>query len=388
MRVQLSKKVHITSKQPHLKESIFAIMSRMAIAHNALNLSQGYPDFPCHPKLMELIAKYVKLGYNQYAPMPGIIPLREKIVAKMEAAYNVKYNVENEITITSGATEALYAAITSVVMPGDEVILFEPWYDAYLPMVEYSGGTAISIPLNENDYSINWQRAKQAVNKKTKAIVINSPHNPTGAVINSKDLQQLKALVKDTPIIIISDEVYEHIIFDGLKHYSLASDPELASRSFVISSFGKVFHATGWKVGYALAPQPLMREFQKIHQFITFSVNTPAQYAYAEFMDAPEHYLQLGAFYQQKRDAFLKIIEHSRFKPIPCSGTYFQLVKYDAISNKNDIDFSAELTQKYKIASIPTSVFYNKKHDAQTLRFCFAKSDETLNQAAELLCKI
>jgi len=386
--VSTHSKIKIKSKQPNLEQSIFAVMSNLAIQENAINLSQGFPDFPCHSKLVELLHKYAKDGHNQYAPMAGIPILREKIVKKVEDLYSVQYNPETEITITAGATEALYAAITAIVHPGDDVIIFEPWYDAYIPMVEYSGGKAVTIPLQLPNFQINWDVVKKAISPKTKAIVLNSPHNPTGAILSKDDIHQLIEIVKDTSIILISDEVYEHIIFDGHEHQSLAKYSDLKERTFVISSFGKTFHATGWKVGYCLAPKELMIEFQKIHQFITFSVNTPAQYAYAEFLSEKDHYLELATFYQKKRDRFLKLMKNSRFEPLSCSGTYFQLMSYKNISQQNDFEFSKKLTCENKVACIPTSVFYRTNIDDKIVRFCFAKKDETLEQAAEKLCRI
>jgi methionine transaminase len=386
--MRLSAKISISSKQPFLETSIFAIMSGLAQKESAINLSQGFPDFQCHPKLIELMNKYMKMGYNQYAPMPGVDVFREAIIEKVEDLYDAKYDPENEITVTAGATEALYAAITSIVHPGDEVIVFEPWYDAYIPMVQYSGGKAISMPMELPDFHINWQAVKKSISKKTKAIILNSPHNPSGSVLSESDIKQLIAIVKDTSIMIISDEVYEHIIFDGTKHQSLARYPELVERSFVIGSFGKTFHVTGWKVGYCLAPNELMREFRKIHQFITFSVNTPVQYTYAEFMSDKSHYLELAEFYQKKRDLFRTVTSESRFELLPCRGTYFQLMSYRNISEENDIDFTKRLTKEHKIASIPTSVFYQNSSDNHIIRFCFAKKDETLRQAGELLCRI
>ncbi|MCB0284157.1 MAG: methionine aminotransferase [Calditrichae bacterium] len=386
--MQINEQIKLTSKQPDLKTSIFSIMSALAAKEKAINLSQGFPDFPCHPKLIELMHRHMLKGNNQYAPMPGVACLRENLVQKTENLYGAKYDPESEITITSGATEALYAAITAVVQPGDEVIIFEPWYDAYIPMIEYSGGKPVTIPLVLPDFRIDWQQVKHKINTKTRAIIINSPHNPTGAVLSEKDIQNLIQIVKTTDIILISDEVYEHIIFDGFYHQSLARFPELTERSFVISSLGKTFHATGWKVGYCMAPFELMKEFRKIHQFITFSINTPAQYAYADFLKEPEHYLELPGFYQQKRDLFLNLTKESAFLPIENHGTYFQLMTYSAISDENDIEFVRRLAIEHKIAAIPTSVFYRNGQDNKIIRFCFAKKNETLEQAAEILCRI
>jgi len=386
--MQQAVQVEIVSKQPHLKTSIFAIMSALAVQEKAINLSQGFPDFQCHPKLIESFHKHLKQGHNQYAPMPGVLVLRDRIAEKVEYLYGAKYDPVKEITITSGATAALYTAITTVINPGDEVIVFEPWYDAYIPMVEYSKGKAISIPMNLPGFNIDWAKVKKAITIKTKAIILNTPNNPAGVLLSENDIRQLQKIVKDTSIIIISDEVYEHIIYDGLKHHSISSFADLAARSFVISSFGKTFHATGWKVGYCLAPQEMMREFQKMHQFVTFSVNTPAQYAYADFLSEKENYLEVTDFYQKKRDLFVETLKTSRFDVKKCLGTYFQLVDYSAISNENDLDFTKRLTREFKIASIPTSVFFQKQTDQKIIRFCFAKKDETLKKAGDILCRI
>ena len=380
--------IAIKSKQPQLQTSIFAIMSALAVKENAVNMSQGFPDFQCHPQLIEYFYDHLKKGHNQYAPMPGVPLLRERIAEKVSYLYNASYNPENEITITSGATAALYTAITTVIHPADEVIVFEPWYDAYIPMIEYSGGKAISIPMKMPDFKIDWPLVKKSVTSKTKAIILNSPNNPAGAVIADDDIEQLKHLVKNTSLILISDEVYEHIIFDDLKHLSLACYPELARRSFVISSFGKTFHATGWKVGYCLAPKEMMKEFQKMHQFVTFSVNTPAQHAYADFMAEKDNYLMVKEFYQKKRDLFADALMNSRFKIKKCNGTYFQLLDYSKISDEKDLDFTKRLTKEFKIAAIPTSVFFKKSNNQKIIRLCFAKKDETLKKAGDILCRI
>lgn len=386
-RMHQSTEIEIISKQPHLKTSIFATMSAIAVRENAINLSQGFPDFQCHPKLIELYHHHLKMGHNQYAPMPGVPLLRERIAEKVQKLYGAVFNPATEITITCGATAALYTAITTVVHKNDEVIVLEPAYDAYIPVIEFSQGKAVSIPAR-TDFTIDWSLVEKAVSGETKAIILNSPNNPGGYVFDKKDIEQLTKIVKDTSIIIISDEVYEHIIFDTGKHLSIAAFPELAARSYVISSFGKTFHATGWKVGYCLAPENMMQEFQKLHQFVTFSVNTPAQYAYADFMSDPEIYMELANFYQKKRDMFVEALGNSRFKIKPCSGTYFQLADYSNISEENDLDFCIRLTKEYKVASIPTSVFYRKETDRKIIRFCFAKKDETLRQAADILCRI
>jgi methionine transaminase len=386
--MQQASKVAIKSKQPHLQTSIFAIMSALAAREDAINLSQGFPDFQCHPGLIESFHKHLKAGHNQYAPMPGVPALRERIAEKTEFLYGTVYNPENEITITSGATAALSTAITTIVNPGDEVIVLEPWYDSYIPMVGYNGGRAVSVPMTLPDFEIDWRLVKKAITEKTKAIILNSPNNPAGVLLNEEDIRQLINLVKGTSLIVISDEVYEHIIFDGRKHLSLASLPELASRSFVISSFGKTFHATGWKVGYCLAPADMMYEFRKMHQFVTFSVNTPAQYAYADFMAEKDNYLSVTPFYQEKRDLFNDALRASRFDIRKCSGTYFQLADYSKISDENDLDFAKRITREFKVASIPTSVFFNRKTQQKIIRFCFAKKDVTLKKAGDILCRI
>jgi len=386
--MQSDSALEIKSKQPHLQTSIFAIMSALANRENAINLSQGFPDFQCHPQLIEFFHHHLQQGHNQYAPMPGVPVLRERIAEKVAFLYGSVYNPENEITITCGATAALYTAITTVIHPADEVIVFEPWYDAYIPMIEYSGGKAISLPMEMPDFKIDWSLVKKSITPKTRAIILNSPNNPAGVMLRDDDIDQLKKIVKDTTLILISDEVYEHVIFDNLKHHSLSSFPELARRSFVISSFGKTFHATGWKVGYCLAPREMMREFQKMHQFVTFSVNTPAQYAYADFMTDKNNYLAVSDFYQKKRDLFVDSVKDSRFIIKKCSGTYFQLLDYSKISDENDLDFTQRLTREYKIAAIPTSVFFKKQYNHKIVRLCFAKKDETLKKAGDILCRI
>jgi methionine aminotransferase len=380
--------IKILSKQPNLQVTIFAVMSKLANDYQAINLSQGFPDFDCDPELIELVNKYMKQGRNQYAPMQGVMALRERLAEKIENCYGAVYNPENEITVTAGATEALYAAITAVVHPGDEVIVSEPWYDAYVPAIEYNGGIPIYVKLKHPDYHIDWDKVKRAVTDKTRLIILNSPHNPTGSVLKESDIEQLKRLVRNTDIILLSDEVYEHIIFDNLIHYSLCRYPELAERSMVISSFGKTYHTTGWKVGYCAAPKELMIEFQKVHQFLTYAVNTPVQFAYAEFLKRQEPYQELSAFYQAKRDTFAGLVKDSHFKLLPCKGSYFQLLDYSNITYESEFDFAVRLTKEFKVASVPTSAFYNQKDNNHVLRFCFAKKDQTLKQAAERLCKI
>ncbi len=379
---------NIISKLPHASTSIFAIMSGLANREKAINLSQGYPDFPISKNLIELVSRAMRDGYNQYAPMPGILDLREAISAKMNNLYNYHYNPENEITITAGATQAIYTIISALIQKNDEVILFAPAYDCYDPSVKLNGGKTIEIELEAPDFRIDWNIVKNSINEKTKMIIINTPHNPSGTVLSKNDLQSLEKLVEGTNIIVLSDEVYEHIIFDNLKHQSIALFPNLAERSFIVASFGKTFHTTGWKMGYCLAPAELMTEFRKTHQFNVFSVNHPIQKALAEYMKTPENYLELPDFYQKKRDFFLNAVKDSKFTIIPSKGTYFQLLGYKEISDENDFDFAVRLTKEKKLASIPISVFYNKKLDNKVLRFCFSKSDETLLKGAEILNSI
>ena len=378
----------IQSKLPDVGITIFTVMSNLANEHSATNLSQGFPDFDVDPKLLDLVDKYMRAGYNQYAPMQGVFALRARIAEKAQQLYEAAYDPATEITVTSGATEALFAAITAVVQTGDEVIVMEPAFDCYVPAIELNGGTPVFVKYRFPDYHIDWDDVKRAITSKTRLIILNSPHNPTGAVLSSEDISALKRIARDTDVLIVSDEVYEHIIFDGRVHESMARHPELAQRSFVISSFGKTYHTTGWKIGYCLAPEPLSAEFQRVHQFLTFASNTPIQHAYAEFMQNKDAYLKLAEFYQKKRDTFLALIRPSRFKPIPCRGTYFQMLDYSAISDELDAAFAKRLIVEHGVASIPPSVFYHDSEDHRVLRFCFAKKDQTLERAAEKLCKI
>lgn len=375
----------INSKLPNTGITIFTTMSKMAVEHNAINLSQGFPEFEVDPILVDLVERNIKEQKNQYAPMQGVEVLREQIAIKTLECYQCKIDQDSEITVTSGATEALFVALTSVIEPGDEVILFEPAYDSYEPVIRLNGGIPVYIQLEFPNYQVDWQKVKDAITKKTKMIVINSPHNPTGSVLKQKDLSSLRELLAGTEIFITSDEVYEHIVFDGLQHESILRYPELAARSFVISSFGKTFHTTGWKTGYCIAPPELTKEFRRIHQYVTFASNTPIQYAYAEYLTMKEKYLDLPAFYQRKRDVFAESVKGSRFKLLKCEGTYFQMLDYSEISDQSDLDFSAWLTKEKGIASIPPSVFYHEKLDKKVLRFCFAKNDETLQAAGEVL---
>lgn len=378
----------IHSKLPKVGVTIFSKMSQLANEHNAINLSQGFPDFTCHPRLIELVHLSMLNGQNQYAPMAGVMSLREKIAEKTEALYTTKYDPETEITITSGATQAIYTAIASIINEGDEVLIFTPAYDCYEPAVELNGGRSVFIQLNGPEYKIDWDHVRKMINQRTKMVIINTPHNPTGIIFSMQDMQKLEKMLNGTDIIVLSDEVYEHILFDGYEHQSVARFPKLADRSFIISSFGKTYHTTGWKIGYCLAPKELMTEFRKAHQYTVFSVNTPMQYALAEFMNDVEQYATLGQFYQGKRDFFLDSIKDSRFKFHPAAGTYFQSVSYADISEEKDTDFAIRLTKEFGVASIPLSVFYNINNDEKMLRFCFAKSDDTLKRAAEILNRL
>ena len=378
----------IHSKLPNAATSIFAIMSGLANKENALNLSQGFPNFPVSKELIELVTKAMNEGFNQYAPMQGIIELREVIADKVSSLYGINYNPETEVTITAGATQAIYTIISAFIKKDDEIIIFAPAYDCYDPAIKLNGGKTIEIELQAPGFEVDWNKVKASITDKTKMIIINTPHNPSGTILSENDMKTLEGLVKDTNIIIISDEVYEHIIFDNIKHQSAALFNGLAERTFIVASFGKTFHATGWKMGYCLAPAELMVEFRKTHQFNVFSVNHPMQKALATFLKKPENYLGLPDFYQAKRDFFLNAIKDSRFNIIPAKGTYFQLLGYRNISNESDVDFAVRLTKENKIASIPISVFYNNKIDKKVLRFCFSKNEDTLLRAADILCSI
>jgi methionine transaminase len=378
----------ILSKLPKVGTTIFSVMSKLAVEHNAINLSQGFPDFGCDPELISLINKYMISGHNQYAPMPGVVGLREILAQKTEELYNAKYDPDKEITITSGATQAIYTAITAIIREDDEVIIFEPAYDCYQPAIELNGGKTIYLQLKTPGYYIDWEEVKKVINHRTKMIIINTPHNPTGSIMSLEDMKMLEKLTNNTDIVIISDEVYEHIIFDEKIHQSVARFPKLAERSFIISSFGKTFHATGWKIGYCVAPENLMAEFRKVHQFLVFSANTPIQYALAEYLKKKENYIGLGQFYQAKRDHFIESIKDSKFTFTPAAGTYFQLLNYKKLSKEKDTDYAIRLTKEFGLASIPISVFYHDKVNSNVLRFCFAKKEETLEKAAEIINRI
>lgn len=376
------------SKLPEIPTSIFSIMSGLATQQNALNLSQGFPDFKSDPKLIGLVNKAMKNGKNQYAPMPGIFSLREQIAQKTESLYGVSYNPDMEVTITAGATQAIFTVIAATIKKDDEVIIFKPAYDCYEPSVELFGGKTIAIQLNPEDFKINWEEVKGLITDKTRMIIVNTPHNPSGRVLSKNDMLQLEALLKNTNILLLSDEVYEHIIFDEEQHQSAALFPALVERTFIVASFGKTFHNTGWKMGYCMAPAELTKEFRKVHQFNVFSANHPTQVALTEYLKTPSNYLELRNFYQHKRDLFLSLIKYSRFDFEPSKGTYFQLLNFKKITDESDYDFAIRLTKEQKIASIPISVFNENSYDTKVLRFCFAKEDETLKRAAEILNKI
>ncbi|NNC70109.1 MAG: methionine aminotransferase [Flavobacteriaceae bacterium] len=377
-----------SSKLPHITTTIFTTMSAMAQEHQAINLSQGFPNFKSDPKLIDLVSKAMNDGYNQYAPMQGILPLRKAIASKFQMLYNTSFHPETEITITSGATQAIFTAITAFVKENDEVIIFRPAYDCYAPTIELNGGKTVSIQLKAPHYKVNWEEVSKKINPRTKMIIINSPQNPSGTIFSYNDMIELQKITSKTNIIILSDEVYEHIIFDGEQHQSICLFSDLKSRSLIVASFGKTFHNTGWKIGYACAPRDLMDEFKKVHQFNVFSVNHPMQIALAEYLNNSENYNALPSFYQKKRDLFLKLIKESRFHFVPSKGTYFQSLGYSNISDLSDMDFAKQLTVKNKIASIPLSVFNEHGHDDKMLRFCFAKTDDTLKKAAEILNSI
>ncbi len=379
--------MQLQSKLPKVGTTIFSVMSQLAIEHKAVNLGQGFPDFDGPQSLRDALDAAMNTARNQYAPMTGIAQLREQIALKSEKLYGCRVNANTEVTVTSGATEALFAAIAACVRSGDEVIVLDPCYDSYEPAIELSGGRAVHIPLRLPDFSVDWQRVKDAVTAKTRMILVNSPHNPSGAVFSPADLETLAQITRGSEILVLSDEVYEHIVFDGLAHQSVLRHAELAARSFVVSSFGKTYHCTGWKVGYCIAPAALSAEFRKVHQYLTFCTFQPAQWAFAEVLERdPQHYLDLPRFYQAKRDHFRALLASSKFRLQPVSGAYFQLVDYSAISDKDDLTFCEWLIREAGVAAIPVSAFYETPPNSRLIRFCFAKNDATLAAAAERLC--
>ncbi len=379
--------MQINSKLPNIGTSIFSVMSGLAKEHNAINLSQGFPDFECHLKLLDLVKKY-SLGNNQYAPMTGAQVLRETISELLQNCYEANYHPDAEITITAGATQGLYTSIAAFINQGDEVLVFEPCYDSYIPSIQANGGVVKSVKLQYPNFTINWDEVRAAISDKTKMIIINTPHNPSGTTLTEHDLLELEKLVVGTNIIVVSDEVYEHMVFDSKVHQSVARYKSLAAQSIIVSSFGKTVHATGWKIGYVAAPKDIMVEFRKVHQFLVFCVNHPLQLALAEYLKDESTYKELHQFYQAKRDYFRKLIASSRFQIEPCTGTYFQLLNYKNISDEKDTDLAIRLTKEKGLASIPLSVFYSNQQQQQLLRFCFAKKEETLEKAAEIICKI
>ena len=377
------------SKLPNVGTTIFTVMSQMAQDHNAINLSQGFPDFDCPPRLRELVGVHVNGRKNQYPPMAGILPLREQIAAKVHSLYACEACPESEITVTSGATEALFDAIQATVGAGDEVIVFDPAYDCYDPAIRLAGATPIHLALRLPDYRLDFDALRGAITPRTRLVVINSPHNPCGSVIARDELDELAAVIRDYDIKVLSDEVYEHMVFDGAQHHSVLSHAELRAKSFVVFSFGKTYHATGWKLAYCVAPAFMTAEFRKVHQFVTFTSVSFLQYAVADFMrECPEHATELAGFYQSKRDTFCELLTGSRFELVPSAGTYFQVVDYSALSDVDDVTFVNQLTQQHKVAAIPLSAFYETPPTSRTVRFCFCKDDSTLQAAADILCAL
>lgn len=375
----------IDSKLPSTGTSIFTVMSALATQHGAINLGQGFPDFEMDQELAELAAKAIRDGHNQYAPMAGLLSLREAVAEKVKLLYHTEISAADEITITPGGTCAIFTALTAVLRPGDEVIIFEPAYDSYIPTILANGAIPVRIPLDFPEYSINWEKVKSAISKKTKAVLINSPHNPTGSILREEDLVILQSLLRDTSIFLVSDEVYEHLVFDGKEHHSVLRYPELYARSFVCFSFGKVYNCTGWKIGYCIAPSALMSEFRKIYQFNAFCTFTPTQVALATHLKKSEHYISLSGFMQQKRDRFIGLMKDTGFKMLPSSGSYFVCATYADLSDLPARELAIQLTQDAGVASIPVSAFYLDGNDDRVVRFCFAKKEETLGLAAEKL---
>jgi methionine aminotransferase len=380
--------ITLRSRLPSVGTTIFAVMSKLAADVGAINLSQGFPDFDCDPALVDAVVKHMRAGLNQYAPMPGVPALRQAIAAKYARTHGATYDPDTEVTITSGGTEAIFDAVASVVHPGDEVIALEPCYDSYVPGIELNGGVPVIVPLQVPDYRIDWDAVAAAITPRTRLLIINSPHNPTGSIVTADDIAALTGIVGRSGIYVVSDEVYEHIIFDRARHESMSRHPELAARSFVVGSFGKTFHVTGWKVGYVVAPAALTAELRKVHQYVTFSTMTPVQHGIADLLNDHASLDALPSFFQRKRDLFLQLMEGSRFSPLPCRGSYFQLMDYSAISDLADADFAIWLTREHGVAAIPTSPMLYKTQAPRVVRFCFAKKDETLERAAERLRRV
>ena len=377
----------INSKLPHIGTTIFTVMSALAVQYKAINLGQGFPDFLMSAELVALVNKAMQAGHNQYMHMNGLPLLRERIAEKIGSLYTATIDPETEITVTPGGTYAIYTALTTILQPGDEVIVFEPAYDSYIPNIEINGAIPVLIALSYPGYTIDWELVKQKISDKTKLIMLNSPHNPTGSVLSKNDIEQLSDIVKDTGIFILSDEVYEHLVFDGMQHESILSYPGLLARSFVCFSFGKTYHCTGWKLGYCVAPAALSKEFRKVHQFNCFTTNSPVQFALAEFIQKKEEYLELGKQMQLKRDYFQQLMQQTKFKALPSHGSYFQLFSYAGVSEENEKDLAIRLTKEYGVVSIPTSAFYKKEKDDKVLRFCFVKKESTLEEAVDRLTK-
>ncbi|OFW06160.1 MAG: methionine aminotransferase [Acidobacteria bacterium RIFCSPLOWO2_02_FULL_68_18] len=378
----------VLSKLPAAGVTIFSVMSRLAEEHGAINLGQGFPDFNCAPELVEAVARCMRDGHNQYAPMLGAYPLREALARKIELLYGRRYDPAAEICVTAGATEGIFSTLTALVRPGDEVLLFQPAYDSYTPAVQLSGGTPVYVTLRRPDYRIDWDEVRRAVTPRTRVILVNSPHNPTGMVLDRDDMRELARLLQGTEACVVSDEVYEHIVFDGTRHESMARYPEIADRAVVISSFGKTYHTTGWKIGYCAAPRPLAAAVASVHQWVTYAVNTPIQRAYAEVVSRDPRCEAVTAFYQAKRDLFLRLLDGSRFRPLACRGTFFQMVDYSAITDEGDAAFALRLLKEHGVASIPVSPFLSGADPGPVLRFCFAKRDETLERAADKLRRV
>jgi methionine aminotransferase len=380
--------MEISSRLPDVGTTIFTVMSKMALEYGAINLSQGFPDFPIDNEIIDLVSKAMRDGHNQYAPMPGAPALRNAISEVIQRTYQHAVDAETEITVTAGATEAIYSAIAAFVSAGDEVILFDPSYDSYDPAIRLNGGVPVHINLRFPDFSIDWDEVRNRITPRTRMIMVNTPHNPCGVVLREPDLRELESIALKHNLIVLSDEVYERLMYDGIRHESVLRYPALAAHSVAVFSFGKTFHATGWKVGYTVAPRNLQHEIRKAHQFITFSVNTPVQLALAQYLSTPDHYESLGKFYQDKRDFFLRELKGSSLVPLKSSGSYFQLCSFQSIANVSDMEMAERLTKEFKVAAIPVSVFYADKTDNYLLRFCFAKKEETLAKACAILRKL